>query len=814
MKQLLACISTCIIAITANAAATTASLALVPMPREVVPQEGAAALGAEWVVTAPSGSDEDLHAARLIADEAKARFGWDWRVSSEASSGTAVVIRAGEARPADPALLRTQGYRLNIRPEGVEVVSESAAGRYYGAQTLRQLIRTAEGASLPAMEITDWPALEWRGISDDISRGQVSNLDDFRGIIRDLAFHKKNLYMPYIEDMYAFETDPNIGRTRGAVTPQEMAAMVEEGRRNHVIVTPAFETLGHQDRLLGLPHNRRFAELRDQPEATPWSFSPALPEARAFVKRLVDELAEATPAPFFHIGGDESYDVGKGLSAGMVKRDGIGIVHARYFKEIHDHLKRRFGRPAMLYSDMILGRPEALEEMPKDAIIVDWHYDPQSTYPSVMKLRDAGLKRVVVSPGIWSWSTFYPHYWKGFPNTVKFAAVGKRDGAIGSITSSWGDNGAENLRENNRTGYALSAAAEWEAGSPETDEFLARFAAENYGPDARALAEVEKLLGWQEFPGGQYYGSLFHKSLKLRPAKDEWIARMAKLGGEMKRARQLIAENRAKVRYNAAHLDSLDHAARRFAYVADRELTLDRIARMLDGKSTGELSAPESSAIGADLARLRDELLAITAEFAQLWLRNNKYPMLDFNLERLGKQTAALQDMLDRQQAGTLAQAPPVTGTWIWFDEPLPHTSASTGMKWFVRDFTPGKDPVLAELKVWVDDRATVFVNGQKVMSVVHRDPAQSASILHLLKPGRNTIAIEAENRWGAGGMIANLELRYADGTSELLTGDTIWRSTKKQPRGAWKSGTGTGAWNPARILGEGAIDPWTGVDW
>jgi hypothetical protein len=121
---------------------------------------------------------------------------------------------------------------------------------------------------------------------------------------------------------------------------------------------------------------------------------------------------------------------------------------------------------------------------------------------------------------------------------------------------------------------------------------------------------------------------------------------------------------------------------------------------------------------------------------------------------------------------------------------------------------------VLAELKVWVDDRATVFVNGRKVMTVVHRDPAQSASILHLLKPGRNTIAVEAENRWGAGGMIANLALRYADGSSELLTGDTKWRSTDRQPRGAWKRGEGTAAWKPAKILGEGVIEPWSSVDW
>ena len=73
------------------------------------------------------------------------------------------------------------------------------------------------------------------------------------------------------EKVFRFDTDPEIGKERGAVTKKEMAQMVQEARKNHIVLTPVFECLGHQDRLLSLPENRKYAEVQDQNE-TPWSF--------------------------------------------------------------------------------------------------------------------------------------------------------------------------------------------------------------------------------------------------------------------------------------------------------------------------------------------------------------------------------------------------------------------------------------------------------------------------------------------------------------------------------------------------------------
>src|SRR6185437_12445418 len=97
---------------------------------------------------------------------------------------------------------------------------------------------------LPCLEIADGPALEWRGVSDDISRGQMSTIDDFVAIVRELAYYKLNYYQLYIEDAFRFVSAPEIGEGHAALTRAELARIVAEGRRQHVVVVPAFQTLG------------------------------------------------------------------------------------------------------------------------------------------------------------------------------------------------------------------------------------------------------------------------------------------------------------------------------------------------------------------------------------------------------------------------------------------------------------------------------------------------------------------------------------------------------------------------------------------
>lgn len=661
--------------VTGTALAGPVALALVPMPREVVLRAGGAALGPEWVVSS-TGAD-DGEAARLLAGEAASDYRWTWRVVAAGNRPRTIELRA-IAPPGDaPALFAEQGYTLDITGERIVISGATAQGRFYGAQTLRQLMRAHPDGVLPCLRIRDWPAMAWRGVSDDISRGQVSTLADFKDIIRQLACYKVNLYQLYIEDMFRFEASRTSGEQRGALTGNELAQLVEEGRRNHVVVSPIFETLAHQERLLSLEEHRRFAAddatgsgweplrraahnlfsrlvpLSADEAAAPAAFSADDPRALRFVQSLVDEIAVVTRGPFFHIGGDE-WQAPAATGAAAASSAGGVRAYGRYLGSLARHLEDHYGCRAMVYGDVILEHPDAARDLPREVVVVDWHYDPQDSFQSLGRLERLGFRDVIVSPGLWTWRTFYPNYARAFRNVAAAAQAGKRAGAIGCITAAWGDGGAENLRENNWAGYAFSAAAAWEPGVPSEGPFLRRYVAVHYGTDAPALSRAERLLGWQEFERVGWAGRLYHRALPIRPRPESTVQRMVALEADMLEAEQDLDATEAVVRFHGDQLGAARHCARRYRYIAERELALDAAGRILEGRTAAQLSPAERERMALDLDRLAAAADSLRAEFARLWVMHNRPEGLEPNERRLAKQGAMLRRLSALARLGRL----------------------------------------------------------------------------------------------------------------------------------------------------------------
>ncbi len=798
-------------------------LLLTPEPAETTATEGFTSITSEWVVQFTAENADDFLAARELRQEARvtlrARLTTaPLQADAGHTTGNVIALREVPAEADAPPLFATQGYRLSVREGRIEIAAPSAQGRYYGVQTLRQLMRGAGPEGIARMEIRDWPALEWRGISDDISRGQISTLADFKRILANLAQYKVNMYQPYIEDMFEFDANPAIGDGRGRLTKEEFAQMVTEARLHHITLVPIFETLGHQNRMLSIPDIRPLAEITD-PAARPWSFAPANKDSRAFVKRLISEVAELTPGPFFHIGGDEANDVGEGQSAELVKKDGRAVVEARYFKEMADYLREKHHLQTLMYGDMLISTPEAFKELPQDAILIDWGYS--GTHESTAKMKAAGVKNFMVSPGIWSWGAFYPAYRAGFNNVYSFTNTGKEQGAMGAITSSWGDDGSENLRENNMTGFAYSAATAWQKISPTMDKFMRPYVAVQYGVDSPSLVDVETTLGTQILPDGTKAQSSYHASLKIYEHNKIWLDRMATLKIDMEAVRKKIAKARKTVRREADHLDSLDHAAKRYLYMADRDLALARITKLLGSKKSGDLTAAKRTEIRRLLTSLRDRHLDLTNEYVRLWLNRNKYPMLQDNLERLQRQTAELQNYLVQLEAGQLQGAPSPRGMFMWHpDDADPFTTTSEEVTYFSRLVNVKKPVAKVDIHAWADDRCTLYVQGEKpggrsgtaTFNTVAAEWVASPGF----KEGDNVVSMSVKNGFGAGVAICTIDILYQDGTKETITGDKDWKTTRSTTLASdWFKSAPTGkAWGPVRLLGKAPLAPWTSMDW
>src|ERR1700727_1499829 len=143
------------------------------------------------------------------------------------------ALRTASASDADIVIRRNphlaaQAYRLRVAGGRAEIESADEAGEFYAAMTLAQLpARAASGWAMPCVEIEDRPALRWRILSDDVSRGPLPTMQYFQERIRTIAALKMNGYSPYMEHVFVSPPDPLPAPLDG-ITPGQPRALASD----------------------------------------------------------------------------------------------------------------------------------------------------------------------------------------------------------------------------------------------------------------------------------------------------------------------------------------------------------------------------------------------------------------------------------------------------------------------------------------------------------------------------------------------------------------------------------------------------------
>src|SRR5206468_8632377 len=127
--------------------------------------------------------------------------------------------------------LRPDHYILSVTPTEIRIASHSSAGKFYGVQTLKQLIRAnCTDNSIPCCKITDWPALQYRGWQDDISRGPIPTMDFLKREIRTLSEFKLNVMTLYTEHVFKLQKHPMIAPPDG-ISAEEIKELSEYAKK-------------------------------------------------------------------------------------------------------------------------------------------------------------------------------------------------------------------------------------------------------------------------------------------------------------------------------------------------------------------------------------------------------------------------------------------------------------------------------------------------------------------------------------------------------------------------------------------------------
>ncbi|MGF3056947.1 family 20 glycosylhydrolase [Microbacterium sp. YY-01] len=307
----------------------SAQLSLIPLPTAVEVDEGSTTL---------------TTASRLVADPA---LGASFALPLTSHIGSTLErveegADAGDITVSRDETLPAEGYRLSVT-DRIDIAAADAAGAFYAAHTLVQLLeKTADDTWVsPRVRINDAPRFAYRGVMLDVARHFFS-VDDVKAYIdRTSALKYNHLHLHLTDDQgwrieidawpllteKASSTSAN-GAPGGFYTKDDYREIVAYAAERHMVLVPEIDLPGHthavgvaypelvEDPVMNDVLLQQAEQLQQElPIAGKpyigWGVghsSVRIHEERTyeFVTDVLRELAEITPGPYLHIGGDEA----------------------------------------------------------------------------------------------------------------------------------------------------------------------------------------------------------------------------------------------------------------------------------------------------------------------------------------------------------------------------------------------------------------------------------------------------------------------------------------------------------------------------
>jgi hexosaminidase len=247
------------------------------------------------------------------------------------------------------------------------------------------------------------------------------------------------LIMEY-EATYPFQDHPLIPN-RYAYTREEIVGFIAFCKTLGIDVIPLQQSFGHVEYIL---RHDRYKNLREDDKALSQVCPLRTVEDSLLFTELYSHLATTHPSPYIHIGCDETYLLGHcERCRKKVAEEGISRLYIDYVSMLCN-IVLRLGKKPILWADMILKYPEAIDRLPKGTILVDWNYGwSNEHFGDHQKLMASGYT-VWGAPAIRSHpDNFDQTQWeKHFNNIRDFIPACRQMGYKGMVLTSWSTSGA------------------------------------------------------------------------------------------------------------------------------------------------------------------------------------------------------------------------------------------------------------------------------------------------------------------------------------------------------------------------------------
>ena len=361
-----------------------------PRPQHVEQLRGELNLGRPLhvVIEAPG-------AERLAASLAETRLPL---ADDAATEGKARLPELRLACSDDKALPASEeGYRMKISRRGIEILSRGEAGLFYGIQTLRQ-IHDQYGDRLPALEITDEPRFEYRGLHLDVSRnffdkefvkkqlrmmarlklnrlhwhltdgaGWRLQIDRYPELTEVAAWRRGATWREWRDggNRYCRYDDPEAAG--GYYTKEDVRDVLACADSLHITVIPEIELPSHSEEVLAV-----YPELSctGKPYTT-GDFCIGNEATFEFLENVLTEVIDLFPSEWIHIGGDEASKANWTKCPKCrqrMEREGLQSVD-----ELQSYAVHRIARFLEEHGRRLIGWDEILDGgLAPNAVVMSW----------------------------------------------------------------------------------------------------------------------------------------------------------------------------------------------------------------------------------------------------------------------------------------------------------------------------------------------------------------------------------------------------------------------------------------------------------
>lgn len=273
----------------------------------------------------------------------------------------------------------------------------------------KDLIRDANGpCTRSANRLKDWTPLAWRGQMVTLRQGPTDPAV-FARAINKMIEANINWLVIEVERGLRYDSHPKVAAD-WALSKATLKGLLDAARRAGIQCVPL---------LPSLPHTGYIAEAYPEIAET-HCVCPRREFTQTVLNDLSTELIELFEPSLFHIAHDEMLSAFprhqrlSALQCPLCRGDDAAAWFRDSILRRYDYLKAQ-GITTMLWADMFLdpdafraaspwmgsfqdfngGPPDhierALDELPRDIVMCDWHYNPSCQYPTLRYLQDKGF---------------------------------------------------------------------------------------------------------------------------------------------------------------------------------------------------------------------------------------------------------------------------------------------------------------------------------------------------------------------------------------------------------------------------------------